>query len=142
MAQIFRVGSPQVSLSVWKISFLSDLYFLSCGSFKMVKNRKKRVNCGHSELIFWMNRTFPRHEILQGDQKKTGLSKNDISFSIVCLRFLQKIKNPKKSRKIAYFALFLNDPDFSWTCGFLQCLEYIMAYLHMQFKEILRRTFP
>ena len=62
-----------------------------------------------NEAHFCMNPAFPRHEILQGGQKKTGLSKNDISFSIVCLRFLQKIKNPKKSRKIAYFALFLNE---------------------------------
>ena len=28
------------------------MYFLSGGSFKMVKNRKKRVNHGHSEVIF------------------------------------------------------------------------------------------
>ena len=40
-AKIFGVSSPQVSLSVSKNSFWSHLYFLSIGSFKMVKNHKK-----------------------------------------------------------------------------------------------------
>ena len=126
-AKIFRVSSPQVSLSVSKKSFWSHMYFLSIGSFKMVKNRKKTRQAGSIRPHFWMNRTFSRHEILQGDQKKTGLSKNDISFSIVCLRFLQKIKNPKKSRKIAYFALFLNDPDFSRKNGPCHRSSFIMV---------------
>ena len=102
-ADFFRVSSPQVSLSVSKKSFWSHMYFLSIGSFKMVKNRKKTRQSGSIRGHFWMNQTFPRHEILQGDQKKTGLSKNDISFSIVCLRFLQKNKNCQKKHILHNF---------------------------------------
>ena len=39
---------------------------------------------------------LPGHEILQRDQKKTGLSKYGISFSFVCLGFLPKIKKCQK----------------------------------------------
>ena len=45
---------------------------------------------------FWMIQTFSRHEIWQGDQKKTGLFKKIIRFSFVFLRFLQKIKDCQK----------------------------------------------
>ena len=40
-----------------------------------------------------MNQTFPTLEILQGDQKKTGLFESDICFLFVFLHFLQTIKN-------------------------------------------------
>jgi len=88
-ADFFRVSSPQVSLSVSKKSFCSHMYFLSIGSFNMAKNS---INLPY----FWMIHTFPRPEILQGDQKKTGLSKYGISFSFVCLGFLPKIKKCQK----------------------------------------------
>ena len=48
---------------------------------------------GSLKTLFWMNGAFPRHEILQEDQKKTGLFESDIRFQFVFLHFLQKIKN-------------------------------------------------
>ena len=84
-AQIFRVSSPEVSLSMSKKSISSQVYFPSNGSFKMAKN----CNIWAS---FWMIQTFPRPKILHRDQKKSQLSKYQTSFSLVFLRFLQKIK--------------------------------------------------
>ena len=50
-----------------------------------------------------MNQTFPKHEILQGDQKKTGLFKKIIRFSFVFTCFLQKIKDCRKKHILHYF---------------------------------------
>ena len=84
-AQIFRVSSPEVSLSISNKSISSQVYFPSNGSFNMAKN------C-NIWAYFWMIQTFPRPKILHRDQKKSQLSKYQTSFSLVFLRFLQKIK--------------------------------------------------
>ena len=44
VAEIFRECSPKVPLSISKIWFWSNMYFLSTCSFKMVKNGIKHVN--------------------------------------------------------------------------------------------------
>ena len=75
VAHISRVSSPQVSLSISKISISSDLYFLSSGSFNMATKRKNRVNQGHSGLIISWTGFLPDMRFSQGVQKRTQLSK-------------------------------------------------------------------
>ena len=81
VAEILRVDSPQVSLSISKKSFCSEKYFLSYGSFNMAKKRKNRVNRGRSGLIISWTKTFPDMRFSQGDQKRTQLSEYQIDFS-------------------------------------------------------------
>ena len=42
-AEILRVDCPQVSLSISRKSFCSDMYFSRYGSFNMAIKRKNRV---------------------------------------------------------------------------------------------------
>ena len=55
-------------------------------------NGQNGVNRGHSSPIFWRTMASLDMRFSLGAQKKIGLSKYDISFSFVCLLFLQKIK--------------------------------------------------
>ena len=95
-AEIFRVNSPQVSLSVSKKSFCSHMYFLSGGSFKMVKNRKKRVNRGHSELIFEWTGPFLDLKICKEIRKSQGFSKKSSVFHLYFYVFYKKIITVEK----------------------------------------------
>ena len=102
-ADFFRVSSPQVSLSIFKKSFCSHMYFLSGGSFKMVKNRKKRVNRGHSEPIFeW---TRPSLDLKFGGEirKRQGFSKMTSVFHLYFSVFYKKLITVKKS---IFFIIF------------------------------------
>ena len=96
VAQIFRVSSPQVSLSVFKKSFWSVMYFLSGGSFKMVKNRKKRVNRGHSEVIFEWTGPSLDLKICKEIRKSQGFSKKSSLFYLYFYVFYKKIITVEK----------------------------------------------
>ena len=95
-ADFFRVSSPQVSLSISKKSFWSVMYFLSSGSFKMAKNRKKRVNCGHSELIFEWNRPFLNMKFFRKIRKKQGFLNIKSVFHLYYYVFYKKLNTVKK----------------------------------------------
>ena len=97
VAQIFRVSSPQVSLSISKKSFQSVMYFLSCGSFKMVKNRKKRVNRGQSDLNFEWTGPFLDMKFCREIRKRQGFSKKSSVFHLYLPVFYKKLKTVKKS---------------------------------------------
>ena len=97
VAQIFRVSSPQVSLSISKKSFWSVMYFLSSGSFKMAKNRKKRVNCGHSELIFEWTRPFLDMKFGREIRKRQGFPKMTSVFQLNIYVFYKILKTVKNS---------------------------------------------
>ena len=103
VAQIFRVSSPQVSLSVSKKSFWSVMYFLSGGSFKMVKNRKKRVNRGHSEVIFEGTRPFLDLKFGPEIRKRQGFLKMTSIFHLYFSVFYKKLITVKKS---IFFIIF------------------------------------
>ena len=122
VAQIFRVSSPQVSLSISKKSFWSVMYFLSSGSFKMAKNRKKRVNCGHSELIFEWTRPFLDTKFCKDIRKRQGFSKKSSVFPLYIYVFYKKLKKWPKIEKNVSIAVtrnsFLNEPDLSLTWNF------------------------
>ena len=106
VAQIFRVSSPQVSLSVSKKSFWSAFYFLSSGSFNMVKNRKKRVNQLHSQSYISRSRFFPDMRFSQGVQKRTQLSENHTFRVTFMSQFSSKFDNvPKITRFCTYWMI-------------------------------------
>ena len=141
VAQIFRVSSPQVSLSVFKKSFWSDKNFLSCGSFKMVKNRKKRVNQGHSELIFeW---TRPSLDLKFGGEirKRQGFSKMTSVFYFYFSVFYKKLITVKKSIFFIIFEwsrFFPENPAVY--CRIVWC-PLSLCQISKKFLERLPRTF-
>ena len=96
-AKIFRVSSPQVSLSVSKKSFWSHMYFLSCGSFKMLKNRKKRVNRSQSDLNFEWTGLSLNMKFCREIRKRQGFSKKSSVFHLYFYIFYKKIKTVKNS---------------------------------------------
>ena len=79
------------------------MYFLSGGSFKMVKNRKKRVNRGHSEVIFEGTRPFLHLKFGPEIRKRQGFSKMTSVFHLYFSVFYKKLITVKKS---IFFIIF------------------------------------
>ena len=73
------------------------MYFLSGGSFKMVKNRKKRVNRGHSELIFEWTRPFLDMKLGREIRKNQGFPFLESVFHLYFYFFYKKLKTMKNS---------------------------------------------
>ena len=121
VAQIFRVSSPQVSLSISKKSFQSVMYFLSCGSFKMVKNRKKRVNRGQSDLNFEWTGPFLDMKFCREIRKRQGFSKKSSVFHLYLPVFYKKLKTVKKS---IFFIIF------EWSWFFLDLRSFALLRIH------------
>ena len=106
MAHFSRDCSPQLCLSESQRSFWSDKYFSSEGSFKMLKNRKKRVNLGHSWLIIWRTGFFPDMRFSQGIQKRTQLSEKQPFKVTFMTHFSSKFDNvPKMTRFDNYWMI-------------------------------------
>ena len=78
----------------------------------LLGNGQNGVNHGHSSSIFWRTKASPDMRFSLGAQKKIGLSKYDITFSFVCLTFLQKIKNCEKTMILATLSLNTERQDF------------------------------
>ena len=72
------------------------MYFLSGGSFKMAKNRKKRVNRGHSEVIFEWTGPSLDLKICKGIRKSQGFSKKSSVFHLYFYVFYKKIITVEK----------------------------------------------
>ena len=73
------------------------MYFLSDGSFKMVKNCKKRVNRGQSDLIFEWTGPFLDIKCCREIRKRQGFPKMTSVFHLYLSVFYKKLKTVEKS---------------------------------------------
>ena len=124
VAEILRVDSPQVSLSISKKSFCSEKYFLSYGSFNMAKKRKNRVNRGRSGLIISWTGILQDMRFSQALRGRLVLSISAIKNG--GLRTKNFTKNKKTAKKYTFRSL-LNDPDFFWEIRLCNFSSFIIV---------------
>ena len=141
--EIFRVSSPQVSLSVSKKPFCSHMYFLSIGSFKMVKNRKKRVNQLHSRSSISRSRFFPDMRFSQGVQKRTQLSEKHTFRVTFMSQFSSKFDNVLKIARFCTYWMIRIFPGKSGrvTLFSLSWSNFVPKILKIGAREISRLHF-